>query len=198
MRTAILLSGGLDSIALAHWKLPELALTVRYGQMAEEAEVRAASAVCNALGIQHEILKADIGSLGTGDLAGVPSVNVAPVSEWWPFRNQFLVTVAGMRAVGLGFELMMVGSVKTDGIHADGREEFYQRLSDLMTNQEGTLQVSAPALHITSAELIKESGVPLSVLSWAHSCHTGDFACGKCRGCNKHFLVMQELGYAPY
>jgi 7-cyano-7-deazaguanine synthase len=198
MRTAILLSGGLDSIALAHWKRPEIAFTVRYGQMAEEAEVRAASAVCNVLGIQHALLEADIGGLGTGDLVGVPSLNVAPVSEWWPFRNQFLATVAGMKAVSLGIELLLVGSVKTDGIHADGTEEFYRRLNDLMSSQEGNLQVCAPALHLTSAELIKKSGVPVSVLSWAHSCHTANSACGRCRGCNKHFSVMQELGYAPY
>ncbi len=31
-KTAILLSGGMDSIALAYWKRPELAITINYGQ----------------------------------------------------------------------------------------------------------------------------------------------------------------------
>jgi 7-cyano-7-deazaguanine synthase len=198
MKSAILLSGGLDSIALAYWKRPEIAFTVRYGQLAGDAEVRAARAVCESIGIEHEVLDADIKSLGVGDLVGAPELNVSPVSEWWPFRNQFLATVAGMRAVALNIDELMVGSVKTDGVHCDGTEVFYRKLADLMILQEGRLSVCAPAIEMTSAELIKCSGVDLSILGWGHSCHAGTLACGRCRGCRKHFSVMQELGYAPY
>ena len=34
---ALLLSGGMDSIALAFWKRPEIAITIDYGQRAAEA-----------------------------------------------------------------------------------------------------------------------------------------------------------------
>ena len=33
------------------------------------------------------------------------------------------------------------------------------------------------------------------VLAWAHSCHKADVACGNCRGCNKYFEVLRELGH---
>lgn len=38
-KTAILLSGGMDSIALAYWKRPEIAITIDYGQKPAAAEV---------------------------------------------------------------------------------------------------------------------------------------------------------------
>jgi 7-cyano-7-deazaguanine synthase len=33
------------------------------------------------------------------------------------------------------------------------------------------------------------------VLAWAHSCHTGVLACGRCRGCVKHYETWRELGW---
>jgi 7-cyano-7-deazaguanine synthase len=198
MKTAVLLSGGLDSIALSYWKRPQVAFTVKYGQLASDGEIRASRAACKAMGIVHEVLNADVRSLGAGDLAGSPSLGCSPVSEWWPYRNQFLVTVAGMRALSLDVCELLVGSVKSDGVHVDGSESFYSKLDDLMSIQEGQLKVSAPALSMTSAELITRSGISTGILSWAHSCHVGSLACGRCRGCLKHFSVLQELGYDPY
>ena len=44
MKTALLLSGGMDSIAIAWWKRPDIALTLDYGQQAANAEIKAATA----------------------------------------------------------------------------------------------------------------------------------------------------------
>lgn len=198
MKQGILLSGGLDSIALAYWKRPSVAFTVAYGQLASDAEICAANAVCKSLNIPHYVLNADIRHLGAGDLTGKPSLSISPVSEWWPFRNQFLVTVAGMRAIELGVGELLVGSVRTDSAHADGTRRFYDLLDSLMQYQEGKLRVSVPAVDLSSAELIKAAGIEMSILGWAHSCHVSNLACGRCRGCYKHFSVMQELGYDPY
>lgn len=198
MTSGILLSGGLDSIALSCWKRPQVAFTVEYGQLASEAETRAASEICRILGMDHFVLQANIRNLGTGDLAGSPASNLSSVPEWWPYRNQFLVTVAGMRAVQAGVDELMVGSVRNDAVHVDGTRQFYDLLSNLMELQEGRLRVTAPAIALSSAELIRCSGIEMGTLCLAHSCHRGNLACGRCRGCNKHFSVMEELGYAPY
>jgi 7-cyano-7-deazaguanine synthase len=40
---AVLLSGGMDSIALACWQRPEFAITVDYGQRAAATEVAVAA-----------------------------------------------------------------------------------------------------------------------------------------------------------
>src|SRR5690242_18606450 len=91
---AILLSGGIDSVALAFWKRPSTAITVNYGQRAAVAEVRAAAQVSRLLGMRHEVLEIDCSTLGSGDLANSPPAPLAPTTDWWPFRNQLLVTFA--------------------------------------------------------------------------------------------------------
>lgn len=195
---AILLSGGIDSIALAHWKRPEFAITLDYGQLPAATEIAAATEVARALAIQHEVLRVDCSTLGSGDLLGQPPLAAAPVPEWWPYRNQLLVTLAGMRAISRGVTELMVGSVASDSQHADGTSKFYEILDNLMRMQEGNLRVSAPAIELSTVELVRTSGVPREVLAWAHSCHVGPFACGACRGCIKHYNVMKELYACAY
>lgn len=190
---AVLLSGGMDSIALAHWKRPDVGITIDYGQKAAATELAVAAQVAGLLEMRHETIRVDCASLGSGDMAGSEPLSTAPVTEWWPFRNQMLLTLAGMRAVGIGVTEMMTGSVTSDGSHADGRAEFYVAADALISMQEGGIRVSAPAIRMTTVELIRASGVPRETLAWAHSCHTGVLACGDCRGCHKHYQVMEHL-----
>lgn len=190
---ALLLSGGMDSLALAWWLRPAYAFTVDYGQAAAAGELRAAARACAELGIAHEILTVDAGALGSGDLAGRPPLAAAPVREWWPFRNQFLLTVAGMRAVALGVRRILAGSVATDGVHRDGTAEFYGQADRLFALQEGGVRVEAPAIALTTAALVRRAGAPRAFMAWAHSCHTGPYACGSCRGCGKQADVEVEL-----
>lgn len=195
---ALLLSGGMDSVALAFWKRPEIAITIDYGQRAAEAEVTAARQVARELGIQHEVIAIDCTSIGSGDMAGSNALEIAPVPEWWPFRNQLLVTFAAARGLVLGVTEIMTGSVASDGTHADGRPGFYQALDAVTSFQEGGIRVTAPALGMTTTELVRLSGVPRQILAWAHSCHTGNLACGQCRGCVKHYKVTKEVYGVAY
>nr|WP_256010223.1 7-cyano-7-deazaguanine synthase [Pedobacter xinjiangensis] len=98
-----------------------------------------------------------------------------------------------MRGISLGINKLMVGSVKTDGFHKDGTAGFYERINELMSYQEGHVRITAPAIELSSVELIKTSGIPNSLLHWAHSCHTGDIACGECRGCRKYQYTLRTL-----
>jgi len=195
---ALLLSGGMDSIAVAFWQRPEIAITIDYGQRAAEAEIAAASQVAKEIGMQHEIISIDCRAIGSGDMAGNDALGVAPVPEWWPFRNQLLVTFAAARGIVLGLTEVMTGSVSSDGMHADGRPEFYDAMDRVTAVQEGGIRISAPALTMTTAELVRHSGVPREILAWAHSCHTGNLACGQCRGCVKHYQVTKEIYGVAY
>lgn len=195
---ALLLSGGMDSIALAYWQRPQFAFTIDYGQAPAAAEVAAAEQVCTELGIVHQAIRVDCSSLGSGDMANTAPLDIAPVPEWWPFRNQMLLTLAGMRAIACGAQTLLIGSVASDGVHADGRAEFYATIDTLMSLQEGNLRVEAPALNLTTVELIQRSGIPRALLAWAHSCHVGPLACGACRGCVKHYEVTKQLYDDPY
>jgi 7-cyano-7-deazaguanine synthase len=195
---ALLLSGGLDSIAIAAWKKPEIAITVDYGQICAPAELRASAQVCEEMRIAHHCIQVNAADVGSGDLSGKPAHPDSPASEWWPFRNQFLLTVGAMRAIALGLDRLLIGTVKSDAFHADGTAAFIDCMDAVLRMQEGSIRVSAPALQLTSAELIRMSGVPLSTLCWAHSCHTSEYACGRCRGCYKHHEVMAELGHEAF
>lgn len=193
-KKAILLSGGMDSIALAYWMHPEVAITLDYGQRSAEAEITTASQVANILSMEHHVLRIDCSSLGSGDLVGTTPIGNAPISEWWPYRNQMLVTLALMKAIQLGVCELMVGSVKTDAQHTDGTAAFYEQLSKLVLMQEGSIKVTAPAIEMTTVELVKRSGIPENILMYAHSCHTSNHPCGRCHGCTKYMYVKEQLG----
>ncbi len=198
MKRAILLSGGMDSTCLAYWRKPDLAITIDYGHKAAEGEIRAALAVCEALKIRHHIIRANLSALGSGDLAGTPADPNAPASEWWPYRNQMLVTLAAMECIKHDIAVLEIGALRTDGFHVDGRREFVEALSALLSMQEGGLTLEAPAANYSADELVRVSGIPIEILAWSHSCHVSDYACGYCRGCHKHYETMESIGIEPY
>jgi 7-cyano-7-deazaguanine synthase len=195
MSEILLLSGGIDSVAIAAWRRPSLCLTVDYGQRPALAEVRAAIEVCRHLGLMHEIIRLPIENLGSGVLAGREGSSVSPHAEFWPFRNQLLLTIGAMCALRHTIQTVIIGTVSTDRRHVDGSEKFIQQIAALISMQEGSVEIVAPALHLSSLELIAKSKIEPSVLGWAHSCHSGNLACGGCPGCGKHSETMRAIGW---
>lgn len=194
MNTGILLSGGIDSSALAFWKCPTVCFTVDYGQRPAQAEIAAARHIADQISSRHEVLTIDCKSLGSGDLTTKPPLQLAPAPEWWPFRNQLLITFCAVRALELDVRELMLGSVRSDAIHGDGTREFFMAMGAVLACQEGALQLSVPGINMTSQELVSTSRIPLDSLLLTHSCHTGDLACGSCRGCQRRFTIFQSLG----
>lgn len=195
-KVGLLLSGGMDSFALTYQERPDVAVTIDYGQKPAVAEIRAARILTDRLSIQHVTISVDLSALGSGDLNGTPAIENAPASDWWPYRNQALITLAAMRLIPNGVKRLLIATVRTDSVHRDGTKEFIRTISDLLAMQEGAMLVDAPAMEMSTANLVKQSGIPYTLLAWAHSCHTGNIACGQCRGCVKHREVVAELGYA--
>ncbi len=182
-------------MSLAWWKRPDIAFTLNYGQIAAEAEIEASRVVCEQLNIPHHVIEVDCRQLGSGDMAGSEANSLAPASDWWPYRNQLLITLAAMKAISFGVTHLWLGTVKSDGSHRDGTSEFISAISNLLELQEGGIKVAAPAIELSTAELVCESGIPPNVLAWAHSCHKSHIACGNCRGCNKYMEVFLQVGY---
>lgn len=198
MKKALLLSGGIDSVALCYWHRPDFAITIDYGQLPAAAEIQSSKKICEELQLQHEVVTVDCRGLGSGEMAGTASLQISPSREWWPYRNQLLATIAAMKSIELGAGELLFGTVKTDSFHADGTLAFYTTLNELLKMQEGNLIVRVPAISMSSADLVRASGIPSSLLCWSHSCHVSNVACGDCRGCFKHRAVMQELEYGFY
>lgn len=194
MRRLLLLSGGLDSTGLAAWWRPDAALTIDYGQVSATGEERAARAIAQRLDVPWHHLRVDCSRLGSGLLAGAVPDPRAPVPEWWPFRNQLLATLASTWAFPRGFESVVLGSVATDGQHLDGSAQFYAVLDKLVSLQEGGLRIEAPAIALTTTELLRRIDLDSGVLGFTHSCHRSSIACGTCPGCVKRAAVLDELG----
>lgn len=191
----LLLSGGLDSTALAGWLRPAVCLFIDYGQRSNGAEATASRVVAEALELPYEQVRIDCSPLGSGLLRDEQPVPNAPSPEWWPFRNQMLVTFAAAFAVARGLRRILVGTVATDGErHADGTAGFYERLDALTRIQEGSIEVATPALGLRTEELLKRSAVTDAVLGWTVSCHTASLPCGTCPGCRKRATALHAAG----
>lgn len=215
----LLLSGGMDSAALAHWVRPASALYIDYGQRPADSEERAATAVASALDIALDILRIDLSALGTGLLlredagssGGTGNTEgrevrsaadaVSPSPEWWPLRNQLLCSLAAAWALsprapeGIPIRKVLTATVAGDGSrHVDGTSAFYKAMDAVTAMQEGHIRVLAPAAHLSAAELVRASGVTEDVLGWTHSCHRGVVPCAACPGCWKRSDVLIEAG----
>lgn len=197
MSRLLLLSGGLDSTAVAAMVRPEHCIHIDYGQTPEDAELRAAAQVAADLGLPFTSLGVPASPVGAGLMKAEPADGILPADaspEWWPFRNQLLITLAAAWGVQRGFEVVIIGTVASDAArHADGTRTFLTRIDGLLSIQEGHLRVEAPAADMSSAELITTSGVTDAVLGWTHSCHRANFPCGACPGCVKRQEVLKEL-----
>jgi 7-cyano-7-deazaguanine synthase len=187
----LLHSGGLDSTCLAVRLRPEVALTIDYGQLSAHGEIRAAQAICDWLGIEHHVLSIDCREIGSGLLAGSGADPHAPIKEWWPYRNQLLVTLGCSWGLPRDIDELILGSVSTDSRHRDGTPEFYELADQLVRMQEGGLSVTAPAIGMDSITLLRETPLPNGLLGFTHSCHTSDFACGLCPGCLKREQILE-------
>lgn len=190
-RALLLLSGGLDSTALAAIHRPALTLFIDYGQRPADAESRAAAKTAELLGLPHEQITLGLDAIGGGLMFDEAPLAGAPSPEWWPYRNQLLVTAAAAVALRRGLGVVMTGTVAEDGArHADGTEAFYTALDQVLRLQEGGVRVTAPAIASTTEALLAKAALPASLTTWTVSCHRATLPCGDCPGCWKRLRVF--------
>jgi 7-cyano-7-deazaguanine synthase len=190
---ALLLSGGLDSSALAFWLKPDICVTIDYGQRAAKGETAASSGLCDHLGLHHQVIGVDLSELGSGVMAAKDAAPGAAAAEFWPYRNQMLVTLAAMSLMPKGVREIMIGAVSTDK-HADGKSPFLKAIDRTLALQEGGVRVLAPAKRMSTVKLLKTSGFPFELIGLTYSCHVHEYACGQCGGCTKHRECV-EMAY---
>jgi 7-cyano-7-deazaguanine synthase len=218
----LLLSGGMDSAALAALTRPSRTLCIDYGQRPAVAELRAARAVTTRLRLPYDELRIDLSPIGAGLLhtdnaLGTPTTDsdgvgsgpsptrrhgiLSPSPEWWPLRNQLLVSIAAAWALGQStpegapIRVVYTATIASDGRrHVDGTPAFYDALHRVIVMQEGGIRVAAPAIGYTAAGLARLTGPDEALLSWTHSCHRSSIPCAACPGCYKRADVLTELG----
>ena len=197
----VLLSGGLDSATLLAIAQREgfrcHALSLDYGQI-HAAELAAARQVASAFGVQHRVLAIPIGELGGSALTD-PSIPVPvrggdgiPVT-YVPARNTVFLSLALAWAEVLGARAIFIGVNALDySGYPDCRPEYvaaFQDMANLATKQvvEGApMQIRAPLVDMTKAEIIKrgtELGVDYSLTVSCYRADEGGRACGRCDAC---------------
>jgi len=204
-RAVVLASGGLDSTvtaAIAKQEGYELFfLTIAYGQR-HAVEVERARQVAAALGAaNHLVMSLDLRAIGGSALTGPAAVpkdregnersRTIPVT-YVPGRNLIFLSIAAAHAEVVGAPLIYFGANVLDySGYPDCRPDFIRTFE--MAVKEGTkagmegnsLQVKAPLLMLTKAEIIRQ-GVELQVpFHLTHSCYDpmGELACGRCDSC---------------
>jgi len=212
-RAVVLASGGLDSTvtaAIAQRDGNDLYfLTIDYGQR-HVVEVQRAKRIAEAMGIaNHLVCAIDLRAIGGSaltadqpvpkDRGGEKRSTGIPVT-YVPGRNLIFLSLAAAHAEAVSATSIYFGANILDySGYPDCRPAFIRAFEAAV--KEGTragaegraLQVKAPLLTLSKAEIIRE-GITLKVpFALTHSCYdpVGELACGRCDSC----LIRRE-GFA--
>ena len=220
----VLVSGGLDSTTVLEIVKSEgyepYAITFRYGQR-HDVELQAAQEVVARAGVTDHIeVEIDMRRIGgsalTADIdvpkgreveemsAGIPVTYV-------PARNTVFLSFALAWAEVLGADHIFVGVNALDySGYPDCRPEYieaYEVMANLATKRgvEGQrLQIHAPLIDLTKAEIIRrgtELGVDYSITRSCYDPSPAGEACGSCDSCRLRLKGFAENGLvdpAPY
>jgi 7-cyano-7-deazaguanine synthase len=217
VKAVILLSGGLDSYtagAIARREGYELyALTVRYGQV-HAREIAAAREVAADLRVvKHVELDVDLAAFGGSTLVGdgdVPKDRELDApgipSTYVPARNTIFLSLALGWAEVVEAQTIVLGVNALDySGYPDCRPEYlaaFERLAALATRAglEGQgLEIKAPLLHLSKADIIRE-GLSLGLdYGLTHSCYDplpSGGPCGRCDSCRLRARGFSQAGVA--
>lgn len=188
-------------------------LTIAYGQR-HVIEVERARAVGRAMGVTHHlVLSLDLRAIGgsalTGDLAvpkgrsdaerdtGIPVTYV-------PARNAIFLSLALAYAEVLDARAIYFGANVLDySGYPDCRPEFieaFETMARIGTRAGSTgcrIEVRAPLLRLSKADIVKAGLALHAPLHLTHSCYDpvhGDLACGRCDSCLIRRKGFQEAG----
>ena len=208
----VLLSGGLDSMVCAGLAreagFAVLALTVDY-QQRHRVELEAARRIAASLADRHLILPINLSAFGgsalTADIA-VPKSGVEegiPVT-YVPARNTVFLSLALAWAEATGARDLFVGVNAVDySGYPDCRPEFiaaFEALANRATKAgvEGDgFTVHAPLMHMTKADIARESARLGLDAGLSHSCYdpaADGAACGRCDACRLRARGFEEAG----
>jgi 7-cyano-7-deazaguanine synthase len=213
----VLLSGGLDSattLAIARAQDYEVyALSFDYGQR-HQRELDAARRIATSLGAkEHRVVKIDNqifrGSALTDDV-DVPKarsekeINAGIPLTYVPARNTIFLAhaLAWAETIPVGHIFIGANAIDYSG-YPDCRPEFialFETLANVGTKAgtEGArLQIHAPLIKMSKADIVRKA-VELEVdLSLTHSCYDptpNGSACGKCDSCQLRLKGFREAG----
>lgn len=206
-KVVVLLSGGLDSTTLLYWVVKQgyepYVISYDYGQR-HKKELKFAEKTCKKLNVEHKIIDLTSihellqGSALTTEGLGVPEEHYTHETQRRtvvPNRNAIMINIAVGYAVSIGAKNIFYSAHYNDRtIYPDCRWEFIesQNLTAKLANDAPDLEVAAPFVHKTKADIVKigrDIGVPFGD-TW--SCYKGgEKACGICGTCWERIEAFQ-------
>lgn len=181
----ILMSGGVDSTALAYMALGRLGglLFIDYGQPAAEQERRAVNRWAGPRGVEVIDLACDLSGVDDHMRTGVGADGLRIL----PGRNLVFIAHAINVAKSRGWAEVWIGANAGDEPYPDCRPAWVSAL-DALSQADTGIRVMAPLISRTKAE-IAQWGAEMGIdLSGAWSCYqpTADgLQCGACHSCNE-------------
>ena len=206
--SAIIVSGGMDSITLLYDKKDEIALGISfdYGSNHNAKEIPFAKMHCERLGIKHIVINLEFmhqyfkSSLLEGADA-IPEGNYADEnmkSTVVPFRNGIMLSIAIGIAESNNLKKVFIANHGGDHtIYPDCRPEFIKAIDEAATT--GTyvnVRIEAPYTNITKTDIARR-GAELGInFAETWSCYKGgEKHCGKCGTCveRKEALELSDV-----
>jgi len=217
-KAVALVSGGMDSataLAIATEEGGEVyGLSIDYGQR-NRLEIETAKNICRQFRVkEHRIIKIDLQQFGQSALTSsipVPKDRETQNTEtdipitYVPARNTIFLSYALAWAEVLEAEKIFIGVNAVDySGYPDCRPEYieaFQRMADLATKAsvggEIRIEIRAPLLHMTKAEIIRTGMEKWVDFSMTHSCYetqTPGSPCGHCDSCRLRQEGFREVG----
>ena len=205
--SAIIVSGGMDSITMLHKFKDRIAVGISfdYGSNHNAREIPFAKMHCDMLGIRHIVIPlsfmpeyfkssllegADAIPEGNYDDANMQSTVV-------PFRNGIMLSIAAGIAESHGLKYVMIANHAGDHtIYPDCRPEFIEAMDAAV--DKGTfahLHILAPYTNITKADIARHGKVMGLDYATTWSCYKGgEKHCGKCGTCMERKEALREAG----
>lgn len=205
--SVIILSGGMDSVTLLHYRKENISLAVSfdYGSNHNAREIECARYQCDLLGIEHLVIPLDFMGkyFRSSLLEGADKIPEGHYSSEnmkstvVPFRNGIMLSVACGLAESRGLRHVMMANHGGDhAIYPDCRPEFVDAMSEAMRN--GTydgITIEAAFTSISKCDIAR-IGKSLGIdYSHTYSCYKGgEKHCGKCGTCVERKEAMSEAG----
>lgn len=203
----IIVSGGMDSITLLHYRKEQisLAVTFDYGSNHNRRETEYAAYHCKSLDIEHIVIPLSFihdyfkSSLLQGADA-IPEGHYTAEnmkSTVVPFRNGIMLAVACGIAESRGLDRVLIANHNGDhAIYPDCRENFIAAMGKAM--EAGTyehISIDAPFTDISKTDIAligKRLGIDYSK---TYSCYKGgEKHCGKCGTCVERKEALRNAG----
>ncbi len=214
MKAVSLLSGGLDSSTVLSYAISKgyevIALSFDYGQR-HRKELESAKRIAEYYGVKHKIMKIDLRAIGGSALTDdieVPDVTLGAIGKeipvtYVPARNTILLSLGlGLAEVTDSSKIFIGANALDYSGYPDCRPEYFEAINrtfDLATKKTvegGKIEVEAPLLRFSKADIVRLAHSLKTPLELTWSCYNGkERACGVCDSCKLRLKGFMEAGF---